>query len=579
MKSNFINIILTVAVCFGLLLVPASTLAAGECGIAMQPSEQRVGFNQEFAVDVVISNPEALDLDAAACHINFSTNLVEVINITNVGSPFSLKWAEEFSNTAGYVDYDYSTPAGTNINETAPYLCTVNMKSKAASGTATLEFVPVDAYGDPETQVLYVGTDYLGWSMVANGTVTVGTPTPEISFSPSSLSFSAVEGGSNPAGQTFGIWNSGGETLNWSLSDDADWLSESPTSGNSTGERDYVTVAVNITGMPADDYSADITITAVGASNSPQIIPVGLHITLPSDGGEVSYYITVDMLGDTSQWKISQSGNLEQPVKLSSEDGKVTISLGKDASCLDKDGNRLAVMSISEEPDLPALPENHHIIGKAYKLEPSGAKFNPYLSLALSYEDDNIPQYVFEEDICIAYYNVTNESWTALSSQVDTQNNTVTSPVSHFTTFAIMGNATSAAPVPTPAPAPTPAEFTLTSLNITPGQVEPGQPLTISIQVANVGGSEGNYTVVLKIDNIEEAREEGTLGVGKFETVNFTTARDAVGSYIVTIDGQSGQFIVTAPSWLSQYWWIIAAVCIGIGTLICLLIIRRRRAF
>jgi hypothetical protein len=173
MKSKFISIILTVAVCLGLLLGPASTLAAGECGIEIQPSEQEVGFNQEFSVDVIVTNPDARELDMVMCHINFSADLIEVINITNGGSPFNTLWDEEFNNTAGYVDYDYSTPMGTNITEIAPYLCTVNMKSKAVSGTATLEFVPVDAYGDPETQVLYAGTDYLGWTMVVNGTAEV----------------------------------------------------------------------------------------------------------------------------------------------------------------------------------------------------------------------------------------------------------------------------------------------------------------------------------------------------------------------------------------------------------------------
>ena len=104
----------------------------------------------------------------------------------------------------------------------------------------------------------------------------------EISFSPSNLSFSAVKGGSNPSSQTLEIWNSGGETLNWSLNDDADWLSESPANGSSTGEHGNVTVAVNITGMSAGDYSTNITITAMGANNTPQVVPVSLHISPPS---------------------------------------------------------------------------------------------------------------------------------------------------------------------------------------------------------------------------------------------------------------------------------------------------------
>ena len=75
--------------------------------------------------------------------------------------------------------------------------------------------------------------------------------------------------------------------VSWTLSDDADWLDENATSGNSTGEADkaLVEVSVNITGMSAGDYSANITITDPLASNSPRVVPVTLHISSPSSGG------------------------------------------------------------------------------------------------------------------------------------------------------------------------------------------------------------------------------------------------------------------------------------------------------
>jgi len=72
--------------------------------------------------------------------------------------------------------------------------------------------------------------------------------------------------------------------LNWSVSDDAEWLSENPTSGSSTSPQDTTSVAVsvNTAGMSAGDYSANITITAPGASNTPQTVSVSLHV------GEIS---------------------------------------------------------------------------------------------------------------------------------------------------------------------------------------------------------------------------------------------------------------------------------------------------
>jgi uncharacterized membrane protein YphA (DoxX/SURF4 family) len=110
--------------------------------------------------------------------------------------------------------------------------------------------------------------------------LTVSSPTPEpaITYSPSGFSFTATKGGSNPSSQTLEIWNSGNGTLNWSVSEDATWLSLDPISGSSTGEHDAVTVSVNISGMDAGDYNATITITAEGATNTPQTVPVSLTV-------------------------------------------------------------------------------------------------------------------------------------------------------------------------------------------------------------------------------------------------------------------------------------------------------------
>ena len=102
--------------------------------------------------------------------------------------------------------------------------------------------------------------------------------TPIISHMPASYGFTASQGGSNPENKTLEIWNSGVDTLDWSLTDDAQWLTESPTTGSSTGEHDMVAVSVDITGMSAGDYSANITITAAWANNSPQTVPVSLHV-------------------------------------------------------------------------------------------------------------------------------------------------------------------------------------------------------------------------------------------------------------------------------------------------------------
>lgn len=119
---------------------------------------------------------------------------------------------------------------------------------------------------------------------------------PTIAFSPSSFSFTATQGGSDPASQTLGVNNSGGGTLNWSVGDDVTWVSLNPTSGTSTGETDNVTVSVNTSGMGAGSYSATITISAPGATNTPQTLPVSLSIDTIPDHEANAYQHLYDIM-------------------------------------------------------------------------------------------------------------------------------------------------------------------------------------------------------------------------------------------------------------------------------------------
>jgi len=101
---------------------------------------------------------------------------------------------------------------------------------------------------------------------------------------------------------------------------------------------------------------------------------------------------------------------------------------------------------------------------------------------------------------------------------------------------------------PAPAQAPRPASFTVADLSVTPREVRPAETLTISALVTNSGGSDGAYTAVLKINNVEEARKTVGLAAGQSQRVTFTIVRDREGSYTVDIDGKTGVFSVVIPA-------------------------------
>lgn len=67
----------------------------------------------------------------------------------------------------------------------------------------------------------------------------------------------------------FKIWNCGAGTLNWTVSEDCDWLTLTPSSGTSTWEKDTVKACVNTAGLEKGAYPCTVTVTGEGASNSP----------------------------------------------------------------------------------------------------------------------------------------------------------------------------------------------------------------------------------------------------------------------------------------------------------------------
>jgi hypothetical protein len=106
-------------------------------------------------------------------------------------------------------------------------------------------------------------------------------PKPTIGLNPTSLTFSAVLGGSNPSPQSVTVSNTepAGSVLSWTATDDADWLSESPTSGIlGAGASKPMTVSVDISGLSAGTYTATITVSDPNATNSPQTVSVTLNL-------------------------------------------------------------------------------------------------------------------------------------------------------------------------------------------------------------------------------------------------------------------------------------------------------------
>jgi hypothetical protein len=109
---------------------------------------------------------------------------------------------------------------------------------------------------------------------------------PTLSFSPSSHDFGdKCEGETDNT--TFELWNSGTDTLTYSLSKSCSWLEVNPTSGSSTGEHATITVDIDTTGLSEGSYICNISIS--------------------SNGGNGTFTVTVNIISSTGSISVSSS--------------------------------------------------------------------------------------------------------------------------------------------------------------------------------------------------------------------------------------------------------------------------------
>lgn len=258
-------------------------------------------------------------------------------------------------------------------------------------------------------------------------------------------------------------------------------------------------------------------------------------------GGAPTYYIKTDLFGVTDKYRISYSGKLREAIENTSKDDNLTITIPKRTIALDKYGKRLKELEVSVDKSPPDPPEDAHIIGLAYKFKPSGATFDPAITFTWRYDHYILPTGIVEKDLVLAYHD--GEAWIELECIVDTKNNTITASAKHFTTFAIIGTITPPVPVSIPGP----AAFSISSLSITPREVAPNEPVIITAAISNTGESGGAYDVVLKVNDVKEAKKRIALAAGSSQVISFNVAREDVGIYSVAVNELSSNFVVTAP--------------------------------
>jgi hypothetical protein len=106
---------------------------------------------------------------------------------------------------------------------------------------------------------------------------------PAIAIAPNALSFSAIQG-TNPAPQSFTIFNTGNAPLNWAAAEDANVAAFAPVSPQqgtvAPGKAVAITVTPDVARAPAGDINALITISYTGKGTSVGHQQVQVAITI-----------------------------------------------------------------------------------------------------------------------------------------------------------------------------------------------------------------------------------------------------------------------------------------------------------
>jgi len=125
---------------------------------------------------------------------------------------------------------------------------------------------------------------------------------------------------------------------------------------------------------------------------------------------------------------------------------------------------------------------------------------------------------------------------------------------------------------------PAPAEFAVENLSVSPESVTQGESVTVSVDVANTGGSAGEHTVKLKVDGEVVDSQTVTLDPGQSTTVSFTVSENEVGTHTISIANLTGSFEVVKPEEPGFDWTIPAVVGAVIVAAIIGAVMYRRRS-
>jgi hypothetical protein len=188
----------------------------------------------------------------------------QTVNVTNGGGGTLGGLA------VGTISYGNGQPTG---------WLSANLSGSAAPATLTLNAVTGTLGVGPYTASVLITSSAANNSPQTESVTFVVSPPPLIALNPSSITVTAVQGGTNPAPQTVNVTNGGGSTLGGLAVGTISYGNGQPTgwlSASLSGSAAPATLTLNaVTGtLGFGPYTATVPITSSVAANSPGVDPI-----------------------------------------------------------------------------------------------------------------------------------------------------------------------------------------------------------------------------------------------------------------------------------------------------------------
>jgi hypothetical protein len=222
------------------------------------------------------------------------------------------------------------------------------------------------------------------------------------------------------------------------------------------------------------------------------------------------------------RYSISTDCRMMEDIAANELNMNVTLNIFKDT--IVKNKNNQPPTSIRIKPLTESLPVSTgmQLIGQQYEIGQSGISFDPSATLVFKYTNSELPVDVPAVNLFIALWDPDIKLWQDVGGTVDTSNRCVSTNITHLSTYALMAHTL-------------PAEITISGITLSAREVLPGKPVTASIIVNNNGDLSGNYTAVLKIDNIAVQTKDITISGGDSGTIDFEIVQYSVGEHRIGV--------------------------------------------